>query len=54
MAAATAAWVFGAMGSWNDGVPPPPLAERFEATSAALFAALKRAVLGVANSSRGT
>ncbi len=47
--AATAAWVFGGMGSWNDGTPDPPWGERYEAASAALFATLQRAVLAVAN-----
>lgn len=44
------AWVFGAMGSWNDMAPPAALKERYEASSKALFAALQRAVLAVANS----
>ena len=51
LAASAAAWVFGGMGSWNDGTPDPPLAERYEATSDALFSALKWAVLAVANAS---
>lgn len=48
--AAGRSWVFGAMGSWNDIVPEPALAPRYEQTSKTLFAALKRAALAVANS----
>lgn len=48
--AAGRSWVFGAMGSWNDIVPAPALKPRYEQASQALFAALKRATLAVANS----
>ncbi|MGD9979194.1 MAG: hypothetical protein AB7H66_11075 [Hyphomonadaceae bacterium] len=44
------AWVFGAMGSWNDLVPEAVLKSRYEAASKTLFAALQRAVLVAANS----
>mgnify|MGYP001157463013 FL=1 len=48
--AAGRAWVFGAMGSWNDLVPEPALKPRYEAASKTLFSALQRAVLVSANS----
>lgn len=48
--AAGRAWVFGAMGSWNDIVPEASLKPSYDASSKALFAALRRAVLVVANS----
>lgn len=44
------AWVFGAMGSWNDVVPDAALKQRYDSASQTLFAALQRAVLVVANS----
>jgi len=45
------AWVFGGMGSWNDMVVAPALTPRYHESSNALFAALQRAVLAIANSS---
>ena len=48
--AAGRAWVFGAMGSWNDVVPEASLKARYESASQTLFAALQRAVLVSANS----
>lgn len=48
--AAGRGWVFGAMGSWNDIAVGAELKPRYEAASKALFAALQRAVLVVANS----
>jgi hypothetical protein len=48
--AAGRSWVFGAMGSWNDIVVDAPLKPRYESASKALFDALRRAVLVVANS----
>jgi len=48
--AAGRAWVFGAMGSWNDLVPEAALKPRYESASKALFSALQRAVLAAANS----
>lgn len=48
--AAGRAWVFGAMGSWNDLAPADAMKQRYEATSKALFTALQRAVIVVANS----
>jgi hypothetical protein len=48
--AAGAAWVFGAMGSWNDVVPDAALKPRYESASKTLFTALSRAVLVSANS----
>lgn len=48
--AAGAAWVFGAMGSWNDLAPDASLKARYEQTSKDLFVALQRAVIVVANS----
>lgn len=48
--AAGAGWVFGAMGSWNDIAVAADLKPRYEEASKALFAALQRAVLVVANS----
>lgn len=44
------AWVFGAMGSWNDVMPDAALKPRYDSASQTLFAALQRAVLVVANS----
>jgi hypothetical protein len=44
------AWVFGAMGSWNDLGVEAALKPRYESASKALFSALQRAVLVVANS----
>jgi len=50
LAAASAAWVFGGMGSWNDlGFPDPALNERYESASAALYDAVIDAVFIVAN-----
>jgi hypothetical protein len=48
--AAGRAWVFGAMGSWNDVVPEAPLKARYESASETLFKALQRAVIVSANS----
>ncbi|MBK8543112.1 MAG: hypothetical protein IPL62_05790 [Caulobacteraceae bacterium] len=48
--AAGRAWVFGAMGSWNDVGVDAALKPRYESASKALFDALARAVLVVANS----
>lgn len=48
--AAGRAWVFGAMGSWNDVGVDAALRPRYESASKALFEALSRAVLVVANS----
>jgi hypothetical protein len=48
--AAGRAWVFGAMGSWNDLVVDPEIGPRYEAASKGLFTAVQRAVLTVANS----
>jgi hypothetical protein len=48
--AAGRAWVFGAMGSWNDVVPEAALKARYDSASQTLFTALQRAVLVVANS----
>lgn len=44
------AWVFGAMGSWNDLGVAPALSARYDQTSEALFLALQRAVMAIANS----
>lgn len=44
-------WVFGAMGSWNDIKVADALKPEYDAASEALFAALNRAVVAVANSS---
>lgn len=51
LAAAAQGWVFGAMGSWNDIGVEETLSARYAATSEALFVALQRAVIAVANSS---
>jgi len=51
--AAGGAWVFGAMGSWNDLAPDASLRARYQQTSKDLFAALQRAVLVVGNSTYG-
>ena len=48
--AAGRAWVFGAMGSWNDVGVDATLKSRYESSSKALFDVLSRAVLVVANS----
>ncbi|MEZ5959729.1 MAG: hypothetical protein R3C30_04780 [Hyphomonadaceae bacterium] len=48
--AAGRAWVFGAMGSWNDIVPDAAMKPRYESASKTLFSALQRAVLVAANS----
>lgn len=48
--AAGRGWVFGAMGSWNDIVVDAAMKPRYESASKALFDALQRAVLVVANS----
>ncbi|MBL8547337.1 MAG: hypothetical protein JNL81_12800 [Hyphomonadaceae bacterium] len=48
--AAGRGWVFGAMGSWNDLGVEPALKPRYDAASKALFSALQRAVIVVANS----
>ena len=48
--AAGRAWVFGAMGSWNDVGVDAAMKPRYEAASKALFSALQRAVLVAANS----
>jgi hypothetical protein len=44
------AWVFGAMGSWNDVGVDAAMKPRYRSASKALFDALTRAVLVVANS----
>ncbi|NJO35288.1 MAG: hypothetical protein HC869_21550 [Rhodospirillales bacterium] len=51
LAASAQAWVFGAMGSWNDIGVADALKQRYERTSDALFKALQRAVIAVANAS---
>lgn len=51
IAASAQAWVFGAMGSWNDLSVSEELSARYEETSEALFLALQRAVTAAANSS---
>jgi hypothetical protein len=51
IAAAAEAWVFGAMGSWNDIGVDAAQKQRYDATSEALFNALTRAVIAAANSS---
>lgn len=51
LAASAQAWVFGAMGSWNDVGVENALQQRYEDTSEALFVALQRAVTAVANTS---
>lgn len=48
--AAGRAWVFGAMGSWNDVGVDAALKPRYESASRALFDAVSRAVLVSANS----
>ncbi len=48
--AAGRAWVFGAMGSWNDVGVDAALKPRYESASKALFSAVQRAVLVTANS----
>ncbi len=48
--AAGRAWVFGAMGSWNDVGVDAALKRRYESASKALFSAVQRAVLVTANS----
>lgn len=48
--AAGRAWVFGAMGSWNDVGVDAALKPQYEATSKMLFDAVSRAVLVSANS----
>lgn len=53
LAAGAQAWVFGAMGSWNDFVPDEAHKSGYEKMSEALFQALQRAVVVVANSSYG-
>jgi hypothetical protein len=49
LAASSAGWVFGAMGSWNDIVPDAKQAPDYEAASERLFAALNQAVCALAN-----
>jgi len=51
IAAAAEAWVFGAMGSWNDIGADGAHKERYDAVSETLFHALTRAVIAAANSS---
>jgi len=50
LTAAGRGWVFGAMGSWNDIAVDAATKPRYESASKALFDALQRAVLAVANS----
>ena len=50
LAAVTAGWVFGAMGSWNDMVPAQAHAADYERTSERLFRALIEAICALANS----
>lgn len=49
--AASEAWVFGGMGSWNDVGTDETHAARYAETSETLFRSLQRAVIAVANSS---
>ncbi len=51
LTASAQAWVFGAMGSWNDLGVEERLQQRYNDTSEALFLALQRAVIAAANSS---
>lgn len=51
ISAAAEAWVFGAMGSWNDIGVEEHLQSKYEEVSEALFVALQRSLLAVANSS---
>lgn len=51
LAASAQAWVFGAMGSWNDLGVAEQHRDRYDQTSEKLFQALQRAVIAVANSS---
>jgi hypothetical protein len=51
LTATAQAWVFGAMGSWNDVGVEEAARARYEQTSEALFLALQRAVTVLANSS---
>ncbi len=51
ISSAAEAWVFGAMGSWNDLGVDDAHRSRYEQTSEALFNALQRAVIATANSS---
>lgn len=51
LTASAQAWVFGAMGSWNDLGVEERLQARYDQTSEALFLALQRAVIAAANSS---
>lgn len=51
ISAAAEAWVFGAMGSWNDIGVADALKARYDSTSEALFHALSRAVCVAANAS---
>lgn len=51
LTASAEAWVFGAMGSWNDLGVEGRLQQRYNDTSEALFLALQRAVIASANSS---
>lgn len=48
--AAGRGWVFGAMGSWNDISVDATLRPRYESASKALFSALQRSVVVIANS----
>jgi hypothetical protein len=50
LAAVSAAWVFGGMGSWNDMVAPAAHASDYERLSEALFDALIDAICALANS----
>ena len=51
LAAIETAWVFGAMGSWNDISPPQEFAGDYDRLSDALFSVLNEAVCAVANAS---
>lgn len=50
LAGTAQAWVFGAMGSWNDVGVEAALLPRYNETSEILFQALQRAVVAIANS----
>ncbi len=51
LAAASLAWVFGGMGSWNDIAPSDEFSADYERLSARLFETLKACVCAVANAS---
>ncbi|GAM97167.1 hypothetical protein U91I_00792 [alpha proteobacterium U9-1i] len=49
LVAASSAWVFGGMGSWNDIGAPEALSARYERQSEALFQVLQRVIAAIAN-----